>query len=504
MNLIDIPSNIPWLSLIWLSLVVAAAAVALVPATQRQTIRAIGTGGALVSLLLTLAVYAAYDPNGSRFQFVEQVAWLPQLGISYSLGVDGIALPMLLLSGLVIFTAALLSWNVEERAQSYWALLLLLGAGAYAVFMALDLFLLIVCYELTLLPKFLLIGGWGKTRREYGATKLALYMMAGSALIIIGAIAVYFGSGLRTFDMRLLSSVALFGADFQAQWFLPLFVGFAVLAGIVPLHSWAPTGHVAAPTPASMMLAGVMMKLGAYGCLRVAIGMLPAGANEWLLPLAVVTMIGAVYGALVAMVQRDFKFMVAYSSIGHMALALMGLAAGNTIGMIGAVLQLFAHGVLTALLFGVVGRMVYDRTHTRQIAELGGLRRVMPFATVVFVIGGLSSMGMPGLAGFWAEFNIFMGMWDRFPPIAILAAISIPITGGYTLWAIGQVFFGEVKNPEHLQLPRLTWQEYMAGGLLAAVLILAGVAPAFLTEPIRSGVAPIAEALSLVGAVAGR
>jgi NADH-quinone oxidoreductase subunit M len=253
-----------------------------------------------------------------------------------------------------------------------------------------------------------------------------------------------------------------------------------------------------------MMLAGVMMKLGAYGCLRVAIGMLPAGANEWLLPLAVVTMIGAVYGALVAMVQRDFKFMVAYSSIGHMALALMGLAAGNTIGMIGAVLQLFAHGVLTALLFGVVGRMVYDRTHTRQIAELGGLRRVMPFATVVFVIGGLSSMGMPGLAGFWAEFNIFMGMWDRFPPIAILAAISIPITGGYTLWAIGQVFFGEVKNPEHLQLPRLTWQEYMAGGLLAAVLILAGVAPAFLTEPIRSGVAPIAEALSLVGAVAGR
>ncbi len=504
MNLLELPQTIPWLSLIWGSLLVAAAAITLVPAEQKRVIRAIGSGGALLSLLLTLLVYAAYQPGGARYQFVEQIAWLPQLGINYTLGVDGISLAMLLLNGLVIFTATLMSWNVEERLQSYWLLLLLLGAGAYAVFMALDLFLLLVCYELTLLPKFLLIGGWGRTRREYGATKLALYMMAGSTLIIIGAIAVYFGSGLRSFDMRLLSSSALFSSTFQAQWFLPLFIGFAVLAGMVPLHSWAPTGHVAAPTAASMLLAGVMMKLGAYGCLRVAVEILPAGAMVWLLPLAGLTVVGAVFGSLAALGQRDFQYMGGYLSVGHMALALMGIAAGNRIGLTGAVLQLFAHGVLTALLFAVVGRMVYDRTHTRQIAELGGLRQVMPFAALVFVIGGLSSMGMPGLAGCWGEVNIFIGMWGRFPPPARLAARLIPITGGYALWAIGRVFFGELRNPAFLQLPRLTWQEYLAGGVLAAVLIVAGVAPGFLTDPISSGVAPIADALTQAGMLAGR
>ncbi len=345
MNLFALPTNIPWLSLIWLSLLVPAVALLFVPSEQRQTIRIIGTTGALVSLILTALVYGAYDSsNVVKLQFIEELQWLPQIGINYTLGVDGISLPLLLLTGIVIVASALVSWNIEERAREYWALLLLAAAGAYGVFMSVDLFLLFIFYELTLIPKFLLIGGWGKTRREYGATKLALYMMGGSALIVAGIIAIYFGSGLRTFDMRVLQQAALFPRAFQIGWFAPLFAGFAVLAGMVPFHTWAPTGHTAAPTAISMLLAGVMMKLGSYGCLRVGMTLLPEGALTWLLPIALLTLVGAVYGSLIAAAQRDFKFMIAYSSISHMALVLMGLAAGNAIGLQGAVLQMFAHG----------------------------------------------------------------------------------------------------------------------------------------------------------------
>jgi NADH-quinone oxidoreductase subunit M len=251
-----------------------------------------------------------------------------------------------------------------------------------------------------------------------------------------------------------------------------------------------------------MLHAGVLMKLGAYGCLRVAMWLMPEGANFWLLPIAIATLINAVYGATIAATQRDFKFMIGYSSVSHMGLVVMGLAAANTIGLTGAVLQMFAHGVMTALFFAVVGRMVYDRTHTRQFPELGGLGRVMPFAAVVFIIAGLSSMGMPGLAGFWAEFNIFMGMWERYPLITILAAISIPITAGYILRAIYTVFFGDVKSPAFLTLPKLTWQEYAVGAILAAVVIVSGISPGYLTEPIERSVAPVAEVLQRAGAIA--
>jgi NADH-quinone oxidoreductase subunit M len=241
------------------------------------------------------------------------------------------------------------------------------------------------------------------------------------------------------------------------------------------------------------------MKLGAYGCLRAAMWLMPEGAHFWLLPIAIATLINAVYGATIAMTQRDFKFMIGYSSVSHMGLVVMGLAAGNEIGLTGAVLQMFAHGVMTALFFAVVGRMVYERTHTRQFPELGGLARVMPFAAVVFILAGLSSMGMPGFAGFWAEFNIFMGMWQRFPLITVLAAISIPITAAYILRAIYIVFFGPVKDPSFYQLPKLTWQEYVGASILAAVVVIAGIYPSFLTEPIASGVQPLAEAIQRAG-----
>ncbi|ABU58184.1 MULTISPECIES: NuoM family protein [Roseiflexus] len=505
MNLIDLPANVPWLSLIWLSLVIPTLIIALLKPEQKQEIRIVGAVFAFISLALTLLVYLAYDYRSpEKFQFLEETPWLPELGINYILGVDGISLPMLLLNGLVIFTGALISWNIEERTREYWALLLLLAAGVYGVFVSLDLFLLFIFYELAVLPMYLLIGIWGSTRKEYGAMKLTLYLMGGSAFIILGMVAVYFSGTLRTFDMRLLAQSALFTRDVQIIFFVPLFLGFAVLAGMFPFHTWSPTGHVAAPTAVSMLHAGVLMKLGAYGCLRVAMWIFPEGANYWLLPIAIATLINAVYGATIAMTQRDFKFMIGYSSVSHMGLTLMGLAAANTIGMTGAVLQMFAHGVMTALFFAVVGRMVYDRTHTRQFPELGGLFAVMPFAAIVFIIAGLSSMGMPGLAGFWAEFNIFMGMWQRFPLIAVLAGISIPITAGYILIAVYRVFFGELKNPEFRTLPKLTAQEYAAGVILVVVLIISGIYPAYLTEPIEASVQPIAEALARAGTLGMR
>jgi NADH-quinone oxidoreductase subunit M len=280
MHLYDLPADVPWLSLIWLSLLVPAIIMMFLRPEQKEQIRWIGAAFAGVSLILSLLVYFGYDyTSAQKLQFVEQIPWLPQLGINYILGVDGISLPMLILNGLVIFTGALISWNIEERTREYWILLLLLAGGVYGVFVSIDLFLFFVFYELAVLPMYLLIGIWGSTRKEYGAMKLTLYLMGGSAFVILGMVALYFGSAIHTFDMRILSQSALFSRNFQIAFFPPLFLGFAVLAGMFPFHTWSPTGHVAAPTAVSMLHAGVLMKLGAYGCLRAAMWLLPEGAN---------------------------------------------------------------------------------------------------------------------------------------------------------------------------------------------------------------------------------
>jgi NADH-quinone oxidoreductase subunit M len=503
MGILSLAPDIPWLSLVWLSMIVPAVIIAVLPANQHQAMRWIGTGFAGVSLLLALLLFFAYDPVRSGFQFVERLEWLPQLGISYFLGIDGISLPMVLLNGIVIFTGALMSFNIEHRVKEYWVLLLVLTGGVYGVFVALDLFLFFVFYELAVLPMYILIGVWGSTRKEYGAMKLTLYLMAGSALTIIGMLGVYFGSGLRTFDLVVLARNITLSGELQRLIFPPLFLGFAVLAGMFPFHTWSPTGHVAAPTAVSMLHAGVLMKLGAYGCLRAAMWILPSGAQAWLPVVAILTLLNVVYGATIAMSQRDAKFMIGYSSVSHMGLVIMGLAAGTQLGLMGAVLQMFAHGVMTALFFAVVGRMIYERAHTRQLPELGGLARVMPFAAWMFILGGLSSMGMPGFAGFWAEFSIFLGVWERYPLIAVIAALSIPITGAYILRAVYQIFFADTPNPALLHLPKLTWQEYTGATILAAILIGVGIYPGILTELIDSGVAPVARQLADI-VVAGR
>jgi NADH-quinone oxidoreductase subunit M len=295
----------------------------------------------------------------------------------------------------------------------------------------------------------------------------------------------------------------MYSSQFQAVFFPPLFIGFAVLAGMFPFHTWSPTGHVAAPTAVSMLHAGVLMKLGAYGCLRAAMWLMPEGAQQWLPLFAVLTIMNVVYGATIAMAQKDFKFIIGYSSVSHMGLVMMALAAGNQISLTGAVLQMFAHGIMTGLFFAVVGRMIYERTHTRQLPELGGLFRVMPFAAIMFIIGGLSSMGMPGLAGFWAEFTIFIGVWESYPLIAVIAAISIPITAAYILRAVLQVFFDTVKDPSFLKLPKMTWQEYTGATILAAILILVGIYPSLITEIVDIGVAPVVQQLQSANPIAG-
>ncbi len=488
--------NLPYLTFIWGVMLLGAIIIAFLPASAKNAIRWTSTVVSFISLVLSLLVYLAYDPNGPTFQFVEQANWVPAFGISYFLGADGISIAMLVLNGFVIFTGSLISWNIENRTKEYFVLLLILVVGVYGVFVSLDLFLFFVFYELAVLPMYLLIGIWGSTRKEYGAMKLTLYLMVGSAFIIVGMLAVYFGSGLRTFNMIDLANFRPgFTARFQYAFFMPMFVGFAILAGMFPFHTWSPTGHVAAPTAVSMLHAGVLMKLGAFGCLRAAIWLMPEGAQMWAPVIITLTLLNVVYGAYIAMAQRDFKYVIGYSSVSHMGLVVMGLAALNSISINGAVLQMVAHGVMTALFFAVVGRMIYDRTHTRQLPELGGLAQVFPFAAFLFIIGGLSSMGMPGTAGFYAEFNIFMGVWARFPLVAILAGIAIPITAAYILRVIRQVFFGEVRNPHFWELPKLTWQEKTSGVILATLVILLGIFPDLIHPMIDSSVAPVVQRL---------
>jgi NADH-quinone oxidoreductase subunit M len=405
----------------------------------------------------------------------------------------------------------LFSWNIENRVKEFFAFFLTLIAGVYGVFMAMDLFLLFVFYELAIIPKYFIISIWGSTRKEYGAMKLVLYSFIGSALVFIGILAAFYAGGGKTFDMLELARHPI--AGHVQKWVFPLiFVGFAVLAGMWPFHTWAPTGHVAAPTGASMLLAGVVMKLGAYGCLRVGMGLFPAGLRAWQTEFAVLAVVGIVYGALAALVQRDFKFVIGYSSVSHMGFVLLGLMTLNEIGLSGAVLQMFSHGIIAGLLFGVVGRMVYDRTHTRELSELEGLRlgRALPFAAVTFVIASVASMGLPGFSGFVAELQVLVGAWRAFPPAALAAGIGIVLGVAYLLRALQSAFFADrvglgvgvetVAAPvvgggiEPVSVP-----ERVGAVLLMAVTLGVGLYPGWLLDRITPAVRSFLEGLGRGG-----
>ena len=408
----------------------------------------------------------------------------------------------MLLTGLAAIAGILFSWNIEYRAKEFFAFYLALIGGVYGVFLSFDLFLLFVFYEIAIIPKYFIIAIWGSTRREYGAMKLALYSFVGSAMVLVGLIAAYVVAGAKTMSLVELAKFP-FPQSFQ-MWAFPLvFVGFAILAGLWPFHTWAPTGHVAAPTAASMLLAGVVMKLGAYGCLRVAMTLFPQALDSWNFTIlgltswrdvfSLLAVIGIVYGAMVALVQKDFKFVIGYSSVSHMGFVLLGLMTLNPIGLNGAVLQMFSHGIIAGLLFAVVGRMVYDRTHTRELSELHqmNLNQAIPFAAVTFTIASVASMGLPGFSGFVAELQVLVGAWQVSPTIAVVAGGGVLVGVAYTLRALLQAFFPErtvgtipglVSGNPHAHLDPITVPERLGAVLLIGVSLFVGVYPRILLD----------------------
>ena len=454
-----------------------------------------------ITLLLSLAIFARYDYAAGGFQLTRNFRWLDEpLNITLSLGIDGIAAPLVLLNGIVLFGAVLISQTIKYRTRDFFVLLLALGSGVFGVFAVLDLFFLFFFYELAVLPMYLLIGVWGSSTdfgtflrtKEYGAMKLMLYLVAGSVLVWIGILALYAKSaslGSPTFSITQLGQLAQQGAfeeGFQ-KWVFPLFmIGFGVLAGLWPFHTWSPDGHVAAPTGVSMLHAGVLMKLGAFGIIRVGMILLPEGAATWMPVLIVLGTINVLYGAISAISQQDLKYIIGYSSVSHMGYVLMGIATLHPVGLAGAVLQMFSHGIMTALMFAMVGA-IYDRAHIRDITILNGLMKRMGTTSFFFAIAGLASLGLPGLSGFIAEFLVFVGAFRTYLPLAILAVIGAAITAVYILRLMARTFFGEA-DPRWEHLTDASPVEKMVGAAFVAILIFVGVWPAPLLRVINVGV----------------
>jgi NADH-quinone oxidoreductase subunit M len=491
----------PILSVIVFTPIIAGMLILLFPAERKNEVRVTALAAATFALLLSVWVYFTYDSNAAGYQFQESHNWLPTLGIGYHVGVDGMSTPLVLLTGVVMFTGVLISWGIDDRPREFFAFLFILASGVFGVFVALDLFQLFFFYEIAVFPMYLLIviWGWIKTR-EYAAMKLTLYLFIGSVVALVGALAMYWiayqNTGVLSFDMLQLEH-ANFSERFQIIWFLPVFLGFAVLGGIWPFHNWSPDGHVAAPTAVSMFHAGVLMKLGAFAALRVGIMLLPQGAHYWSWLIMTFAAIAVVYGAFIAFMQEDMKYMIGFSSVSHMGLVMLGLSTLNKTGLTGAGTQMFSHGIMTALFFAVTG-MIYDRAHTRQIPELGGMAKVMPFAAIGFIIGGLVSMGMPGFSGFVAEFPIFMGVWYVQPWVAIIASISIVITAAYIMRNIRDVFFGPM--PENLEghITDVNVLDKVAIFTVCLLMIAIGLFPGLMVPMVETGAENI---LRLLGGV---
>lgn len=448
--------NFPILTLIMVAPLIGAAIILLIPKDRTDAIKVVAAAASFVSMALAFVVFLAYDRTQGGFQFQEKVPWIPEFGISYHLGVDGFAAPQLLLTGIVMFSAVLVSWHVEDRPREFFAFLLMLVAGVFGSFMALDLFLMLIFYELVLFPVYVLIAGWGSKRREYAAMKLTIYLFVGSLVAIIGILALYFqaGNSFNFFDLKDGVAKLPNSVEVQRTWFLPVFVGFGVLASLWPLHNWSPDGYAAAPTAVSMLHGGVLKATGAYCALRFGVQLMPQGASYWMPIVVFFAMAGLIYAALIAFRQTDLKYIIGFSSVSHLGLVLLGIAALNEYGLNGAGLELFAGGVMTGLMFALVG-MIYERSHRRDLTELSGLARVMPMAGVGFVIGALTLMGMPGLPGFPAEVQIFMGLWNAsttpssmFPGatngwyavVAVAGILAVVINAAWTLRVAQRVF----------------------------------------------------------------
>ncbi len=507
-------AELPILSIMTWSPFVAALIVMFFARHRPLLVRWVSLIGATVSLVASLWVYCAYDYDAAGFQFHEEFSLVPSLGISYLLAVDGISILMCLLTSIIIFAGVFASWTVKQRSQEFYALLLLLVTGVYGVFVSLDLFIFFLFYEIAVLPMYLLIGIWGSTgevrpqgifgwafgrtgvgTKEYAAMKLTLYLLFGSAFILVGILALYVAGGSQTFSFLAFEQME-FDPTLQSWVFLAFYIGFGILAAIWPFHTWSPDGHAAAPTAVSMLHAGVLMKLGAYGVVRLGMGLLPEATVEWVWLVGAIACINIVYGALSAMAQTDLKYVIAYSSVSHMGVVMLGAATLTASGLNGSVFQMFAHGIMTGLFFALVG-LVYEKTHSREIYKMGGFGTMMPGIATAFTIGGLSSLGLPATAGFVAEFLTFLGAWESnyswwlFP--AVFGAF---LTSIYVLRVAGQIFWGPKSTDPHFQhLPDAQGTEWAALGILVFVLVLFGVAPSIAIGPIDTATGPLLQRL---------
>ncbi|MBS7285162.1 MAG: NADH-quinone oxidoreductase subunit M [Prevotella sp.] len=426
--------------------------------------------------------------------FTYSVEWFKPLNIAYSVGVDGISVVMLLLSSVIVFTGTFASWQLKPLTKEYFLWFTLLSTGVFGFFICTDLFTMFMFYEVALIPMYLLIGVWGSGNKEYAAMKLTLMLMGGSALLIIGILGIYFFSGATTMNVLEIAQMHNIPVETQKVFFPFIFIGFGVLGALFPFHTWSPDGHASAPTAVSMLHAGVLMKLGGYGCFRVAMYLLPDAAQELSWIFLILTTISVVYGALSACVQTDLKYINAYSSVSHCGLVLFALLMMTKTACTGAILQMLSHGLMTALFFALIG-MIYGRTHTRDVRKLGGLMKIMPFLSVGYVIAGLANLGLPGFSGFIAEMTIFVGSFEVagtfHTACTVIACCSIVVTAVYILRVVGKILFQEVADPHYLQLTDATWDERFSVCCLIFCVAALGMAPLWASNVIADGVAPI-------------
>ena len=453
----------------------------------------------LLSAYLTI-VYLSDRAAGATAEmlYTGSIEWIKPLHICYAVGVDGISVAMLLLSSIIVFTGTFASWKLQPLTKEYFLWFTLLSLGVFGFFICVDMFAMLMFYEIALIPMYLLIGVWGSGKKEYAAMKLTLMLMGGSAFLMAGIFGIFYGAGGQTMNIIDIAN-HLNGAhaiDIQQQyiWFPLTFVGFGVLGALFPFHTWSPDGHASAPTAVSMLHAGVLMKLGGYGCFRIAMFLMPEAANELGWIFLILTGISVVYGAFSACVQTDLKYINAYSSVSHCGLVLFAILMINQTACTGAVLQMLSHGLMTALFFALIG-MIYGRTHTRDIRELNGLMRIMPFLSVCYVIAGLANLGLPGLSGFIAEMTIFVGAFqnaDTFHRVLTIAACtSIVITAVYILRLVGKILYGTCTNEHHLKLTDATWDERLSVICLIVAVAGLGLAPLWVSDMISDSVLPM-------------
>lgn len=490
--------SFPLLTAILLTPVWGILVLSFMPREADKTIKLITAVTMAIVLGLTLYAFWAYDAVRGGLQYIENVPWISELGVSYSLGVDGISLPLLLLTVLVGFSTVFVSWQVEERSKEFFIQLLLLIVGAIGTFVAQDLFIFLLFYELGIVPTYLMIVVWGSTKRvskEYAAMKMTIYLLIGSAFMLAGVILLYvnaYPAGLRTFNLAVLAKASLAGnlsEPFQIVIFFLLLIGFGSTLSMWPFYSWAPDGYAAAPTGVSMLHAGVLKKIGGYALIRIGLVILPLGAKFWAPFIAFFAVVNILYAAFVTIAQKDLKYIAGYSSISHMGYILIGFAALNIISMDGAVANMFAHGIMSALFFAMIG-LVYDKTNTRQIPGLGGLAHQMPRVAAGFMLAGMSSLGLPGLAGFIPEFTSFVGAFKVFPLYTLLAISGIVFTALYILRVLANVLFGP-RREEFDSCRDASGVELVPLVLLGTVLVVVGIFPQLLMGMVNSGIEPV-------------